>query len=140
MFDILDKVTAGIKNKVNETVSNSLDLATETLISGKDSTHSIIIKKGMNLFIKKFGEIQDFSIDSLTKSIKISVNLKGEDSEIEININSYKFFKNDDDVYYIEIFEVSVNRYWIDEIMQLFVINKQFPIPNQLVVPLKILM
>jgi len=125
----LDMATSEIKTR-----------ATDALINGKDTAQSSIIKNGLNIFIKKFGEIKDFKIDSQSKKITLEIFLKGESQDIIIDIDRYKFFKGDDDIYYIEIFEVSVNRYWIDSIAKVFLLGKRFPIPNQLVIPMKILM
>jgi len=135
----LDKATSEIKSRASEAVSNSLDLATEVLVAGKDTAQSTIIKNGLNIFINQFGEIKDFKIDSQSKNIIISIYLKGEVEDITINIESYKFFKDDDDIHYIEVFKISVNRYWIDAIAKVFVLDRKFPIPNQLVIPMKIL-
>jgi len=126
--NLFDKATSEIKNR-----------ATEVLVAGKDNAQSTIIKNGLNIFIKKFGEIKDFKIDSHSKNITISIYLKGEVENITINIDSYKFFKDDDDIHYIEVFEISVNRYWIDAIAKLVVLDKKFPIPSQLVIPMKML-
>jgi len=125
----LDKATSEIKNR-----------ATDALINGKDSAQSSIIKNGLNIFIKKFGEIKEFRMDSQSKKVTLDIFLKGESQDIVIDIEEYKFFKGDDDIYYIEIFKISVNRYWIDSIAKVFLLGKKFPIPNQLVIPMKILM
>jgi hypothetical protein len=137
--NFLDTATSTIKNRASEAISNSLDLATDTLISGKDTTQSTIIKNGLNIFIKKFGEIKNLKIDSQNKAITLDIFLKGEADTIILNIENYKFFKDDDDIYYIKIFDISANRYWIDAIAKVFTRDKQFPIPSQLVIPMKIL-
>jgi len=137
--NFLDKATSEIKSRTSDAISHSLDLATEALVNGKDSAQSTIIKNGLNILIKKFGEIKNLKIDSQTKKITLTIYLKGEVQYIVIDIDSYKFFRDDDDIYYIEIFEVSVNRYWIDAIVKVFLLDKKFPIPNQLVIPIKIL-
>ncbi len=136
----LDKATSEFKNIANEAVSHSLDIATETIISGKDSAQSTIIKNAFNVFIKKFGEIKDLKFDTKTKSINLSVYLKGESDEVMIKILNYKFWKDDDDLYYIEISEISASRYWIDAISNVLLSGKRFVVPQNLVIPMKILM
>lgn len=137
---IIDKATSEIKSRANDAISSSIDIATDTILTGKDSAQSTIIKNGFNVFIKKFGEIKDLKFNTKNKNITLSIYLKGEKQDVELNINSYKFFKDDDDIHYIEIFDISANRYWIDAIMKVFLLNKRFKIPSQLVVPIKILM
>jgi hypothetical protein len=141
MFNkFLEKATAEIKNRTSEAITQSLNIATDTLIQGKDTAQSTMIKNGMNVFIKKFGEIKEFKIDTKSKTITISIYLKGEVQDVVVKIESYKFFRDDDDIYYIEIFQISVSRYWIDAIAKTFLIGKKFPVPNSLVIPMKILM
>lgn len=136
----LDKATSEIKSRTSEVLVHSLEMATDALVNGKDTAQSTIIKNGLNIFIKKFGELKDLKIDSQNKKITLSLSLKGEVEDIIINIDSYKFFRDDDDIYYIEIFEVSINRYWIDAIAKFFLLERRFLIPSQLVIPMKILM
>jgi hypothetical protein len=140
MFGIFGKATSKIKDRANEAIHHGIDLATDTILTGKDSAQSKLIKKGMNVAMKKFGEVKDLKFDTKNKSITLTVYLKGEKQDVVLNIDSYKFSKDDDDNYYIEIFTVSANRYWMDALVRTFLIGRKFPIPSQLVVPMKILM
>ena len=136
----LDRATSEIKNLTTDKISHGLDIATETIISGKDTAQSTLIKNGLNIFIKIFGEIRDLKFDTKTKSIIMSIFLKGETDDVILKILNYKFWKDDDDVHYIEISEISANRYWIDAIANVLLSGKKFAIPQNLVIPIKILM
>jgi hypothetical protein len=117
----------------------AISQATETLQSGKDSTQSAVIKNLANSFIRKFGEMKELHINSKDKQIHISLYLKGESGDVIIDIGNYKISKDDDD-YFIEINEVSANRYWIDALLKTFSHEKKIPIPPSFIVPMKILM
>jgi hypothetical protein len=119
--------------------SSAFSKMSDTLQNGKDSTQSTVIKNIANGFMKKFGEIKELDINSKNKKIHLSVYLKGEKGDVIIDIGNYKISKIDDG-YFIELYEVSANRYWIDALLNTFIYEKKFPIPQKLVVPIKILM
>jgi hypothetical protein len=137
---LFDKATSEIKTRANDALSQSIDRATDTLVAGKDSTQSAILKNGLNIFIKNFGEIKDLKMDSKNSKLLFSIYLKGESGDVIIEVGNYKISRDDDDKHYMEIFEISANRYWIDALLKVFTLEKRFPIPPNIVVPLKILM
>jgi hypothetical protein len=133
---LFEKTTSQIKSKANDAFSQSIDIASDKLQAGKDT----VLKNSINIFIKSFGEIRDLKIDTKRKALSISIFLKGEKGEVELKVSNYKISKDDDDSYYVEIFEMSANRYWIDAIVKSFIVGQRFVILPNLVVPLKILM
>jgi hypothetical protein len=134
-----DKAIGEIKNKTGDAVEFGLNRATDTIIAGKDIANSTIIKNGLNVFIKQYGEIKDFSIDTKNRSVSLNIYLKGESGDVIIDIDSYDFLKIDDR-YFLKVYKISANRYWIDSILNVFAKEREFPVPAELVLPLKILM
>gem|GEM_PF-2530694 len=136
---ITDKAITEIKSRTGDAVEFGLNKATDTIISGKDMANSTVIKNGINVFLRKYGEIKEFKIDSKSQSVTLDIYLKGESSDVVVDIKNYDFFKKDDS-YFLKVYEISANRYWIDSILKVFAKDREFPVPAELVLPLKILM
>lgn len=134
-----DKAISEIKSKTGDAVEFGLNKATDTIITGKDIANSTIIKNGLNVFLKRYGEIKEFSIDTKSRTVTLDIFLKGESSDVVVNIESYDFLKIDDR-YYLKIYKINANRYWIDSILNVFAKEQEFLVPGELVLPLKILM
>ena len=133
-FDIL-------RESATDAVSSSFNKATETIINGKDLANSKIIKNGLNIFIRDFGEIHDLRIDTRAKTISLELSLKGEVQIVGVQILDYKFSQDREKTeYYFEVLDIQANRYWIDAILKSFIIGKKFKVPAEMVLPLKIIM
>jgi len=110
-----------------------------TLSSSKDATHSAVFKAAINPFIRKYGQILAFKIDSQEKSMLFEIMLKGEARPIRIDIKKYQFIHKDER-FFVKILRVDANRFWMDTIMNTFVIDQEFELPVELNKPIQTIM
>jgi hypothetical protein len=140
-MSFFNKTLNSISSLASDAVSSGLHKASDTIIHGKDIANSTIIKNGLNIFIKDFGEIENLKIDTRAKTITLELSLKGENQLVNVQILDYKFLKNNETTeYFFQVLDIEANRYWIDAILKSFVINREFKVPSELVLPLKIIM
>ncbi len=83
------------------------------LKSGKDSVLSAAVKRIVTYYIREYGKMLNFKLDSVNKSINIEVLLKGEDSPIKITLYDYELISEGDEA--IFSFErIEASREWMN--------------------------
>ena len=107
--------------------------------TAKDSTNSAVFKAAINPFIRKYGQILQLKIDSKDKAFIFEITLKGEAAPIRIEIRKYEFI-NRDGTNYVKLHEVFANRYWMDTMMELLLLEKEFPLPKEFDKPIQTFM
>lgn len=107
--------------------------------SAKDNTNSAVFKAAMNTFIRKYGQVLELKIDSKDKAFIFEIMLKGEASPIRIEIRKYEFI-NRDGTNYVKLHEVFANRYWMDTVMELALLEQEFPLPKEFDKPIQTFM
>lgn len=105
----------------------------------KDDSVSFIAKQTINAKISRYGEIDDFQIDSDNHRILMKIILKGEVEPILLTINRYELI-NIDEKDYLLIREISSSREWINLAAEDFLIDKEFEIPEKFSRIFKIIM
>ncbi len=98
----------------------------------KDKTTSLIVKQFANSLISEFGELKTIKIDSTLKTISLSVNLKGENDDIKIDVNGYKVIKSPNSSF-IQFQEISTSREWLNIVIQKYYRDRQIEIPKQFI-------
>jgi hypothetical protein len=115
------------------------NIVKDTVYTGKDTTNSKVFKTIINQVIKNYGTVLAFKIDSKDRSFLIELMLKGEALPIRIEISKYEFIKHEDYSSVI-IYSLSANREWMQTVMDLFVLNKEFELPKKLDTPIQAFM
>jgi hypothetical protein len=115
------------------------NIVKDTVYTSKDTTNSKVFKTIINQVIKSYGSVLAFKIDSKDRSFLIELMLKGEALPIRISINKYEFIKHEDYSAVI-IYSLSANREWMQTIMDMFIINKEFELPKKFNTPIQAFM
>jgi len=115
------------------------DIVKDTVYASKDTTNSKIFKTVINQVIKSYGTVLAFKIDSKDRSFLIEMVLKGEKLPIRIQIDKYEFIKHNDYSAVI-IYSLTANREWMQTIMDMFLLNTEFALPDKLDAPIQAFM
>ena len=115
------------------------DIVKDTVYTSKDTTNSKIFKTVINQVIKSYGTVLAFKIDSRDRSFLIEIVLKGEKLPIRIQIDKYEFIKHDGYSAVI-IYSLTANREWMQTIMDMFLLNTEFALPEKLNTPIQTFM
>jgi hypothetical protein len=70
----------------------------------------------LNTKIKAFGYMTNLDIDTKNKTIKLSLELKGETQPIQITVSKYNLVQNGSDTM-LELGEITATREWINELL-----------------------
>ena len=125
---LLDKVADVFKSQ-----------AKNVLQAGKDTTHSAVFKTAMNAFIKNYGKVVSFKIDSKDKSLVFEVMLIGELQPVRIEIEKYDFI-TEGEITYAIVHRLKANRYWMDAMMEFALLGKKIPLPKEMTKPIQLIM
>jgi hypothetical protein len=121
-----------LKDMAKDTVKTSLHTT-------KDITQSAVFKAAINPFIRKYGQILAFKIDSRNKAMLFEIMLKGEARPVRVNVKKYQFF-NKEDKFFVKIVRVESNRFWIDAMMNTFIVDLEIELPKELNKPIQAIM
>jgi len=109
------------------------DKIKKSVIELKNNTISIVVKKTCNFYIKEFGEMLKFDLDSQNKKIYLDLMLKGEQESLKVEIKDYEIIEENDKAY-ITFQSVVTSREWINTIVETFLKDdKKVEIPKQYV-------
>ena len=90
------------------------------------------IAKALALFVeyklKGAGKIVQCTIDSTTKSIGLTLWLKGEKEPLDVRIGRYEL-TNKDGLSSVTLYDISTSRKWIDVVAKEYIEGKPFAIP-----------
>ena len=111
----------------------------DTVYVSKDATNSKLFKTVLNQILKSYGTVLAFKIDSKDRSFLIELMMKGEKLPIIVDIRSYQFIKHENHTSVI-MYEMKTNREWMQVLMDMFVLNKEFELPAKLNGPIQTFM
>jgi hypothetical protein len=95
----------------------------------KDKTVSTAINMALNNYIKDYGEMLKFNLDSKHKSISMELMLEGEKESLTVNIDKYDLIKKENK-YFLKIYTLNTSRKWINTIASTYLEGKEFEIPS----------
>ena len=95
----------------------------------KDRTVSTAIHMAVNNYIKDYGEMLKFDLDSDNKSINMELMLNGERESLLVHINSYELIRREER-YILKIYSLKTSREWINTIASKYLENREFEIPS----------
>lgn len=99
------------------------------MFSIKESLIVAALKPFLNGYLEDIGVIRELNIDTGSKQVSISVELKGEESPVDIDIKRYEIIEQDGKSFLI-VKEVSFSREWINRAVDKWKPEMKFPIPG----------
>jgi hypothetical protein len=104
----------------------------------KDAIVSNVLKSIVNYFVTDFGTLTQFSVDSSNKSLNITVMLKGELNELNLQLFGYAIFF-DEGKAFLSFQSLHSSRQWLNLLYQKKFSNKQMKIeiPAKIAKPIK---
>ena len=103
----------------------------------KDKTVSTAINMAVNSYIKEYGEMLKFNLNSEQKSIDMEIMLEGEKESLLVNIDRYELTKREDK-YFLKIYTLKTSRAWINTLASTYLEGKEFEIPSDYAKMLKV--
>ena len=101
----------------------------------KDAILSKSIITIINVYIQEYGKLLNFNLNSLNKTIHITISLKGESDSIAIEIVNYSFF-TENNISHLRFDKISTSRLWmnllLDNYLDLIIKNNQIEIPHKI--------
>jgi hypothetical protein len=104
----------------------------------KDATVGLAARVALNTKLRGIGEMTELRIDTKTKRVRLRLELIGESSPIEIDVQRYTLRYTEQGAE-IVIEQASASRTWLDVALQQFVIGQVFPVPAKAESLLKLL-
>jgi len=100
----------------------------------KDKAISFIVEKGANFAddFTRYGKMIQFDLDTTNRKLFAKIELDGEDEPLSIHIKKYDIQK-ENDIYFINIIEIECSKKWLNTLLNDFVVNEKFEIPNEYV-------
>jgi hypothetical protein len=100
------------------------------LTPAKDHALAVAVRLWFNKTYKRYGHMTSIQIDSTARSIRVELDLKGENSPLAIDIRSYKLVTESGETL-IEIGDIETSREWLNLLLADYLKqNRRFPVPN----------
>lgn len=96
--------------------------------AAKDMMTSKAAKAYVNDFIKRYGRVDDLSIDSKRKRIDVTCTLNGEVSPIGVTIEKYHLLQESGKTF-IEVIDSSATRPWMQTAMRDHLHGRRIEVP-----------
>ena len=104
----------------------------------KDATVGFAARVAINARLRGIGEMTELSIDTKKKTVRLRLDLIGENEPIDIEITKY-LLRTSERGAQLTIEGATASRQWLDVAIQQFVIGQTFPVPPKAVALLKLL-
>ena len=104
----------------------------------KDTILSKVLKSIANHFVADYGALTEFSVDSLNKSLSITIMFNGELNELNLQLFGYNIFFEKEKAY-LSFKSLHSSRQWLNLLYQNKFSNKEMKIeiPANIAKPLK---
>lgn len=114
-----------------------LDIFTKS----KDAVLSAVIRPILQSKIEPYGTMTTLNIDSKSRSINLSLNLKGEAAPIEFQIHEYEVVERDG-MAFIRIGQIETSREWISQLIRDYLPEdrRTIPIPGSIAKAVKLVL
>lgn len=97
--------------------------------AAKDMMTSKAAKSYANDYIKRYGRVDDLTIDSKRCRIDVTCTLNGEVSQIAVTIAKYTIVEEDGKTF-LEVLDSSSSRLWLQTVMRDHLHGKKIPLPG----------
>lgn len=99
------------------------------LSAAKDMLTSKAAKSYANDYIKRYGRVDELTIDSKRCRIDVTCTLNGEVSQIGVTIAKYQVIEEDGKTF-LEVLDSSATRPWMQTAMRDHLHGKKIPLPS----------
>ena len=90
---------------------------------------TLLAKAIINQKIELYGAMTRLEIDSTNKTIRLSLELKGEPAPIEIEVGAYSLEELDGKIL-LSIHNITTSREWLTGLANEYLINRRIPVPK----------
>ena len=97
--------------------------------AAKDAFTSKAAQTYINQRIARYGQVQTLRIDSRTKSMELSCQLVGEPAPIVVRVERYAV-RELGDKKMLRIGSCACSRPWLQNLLNDFALNREFPVPS----------
>lgn len=108
------------------------------LRGSKDAALSVAARTFINNRFSKIGQMTELSVDTKKRTIRVRLELKGEDEPIDIHVKKYSLERRSAGAT-LTIVDAVASREWLTEALNEFVIGQRFAIPDRAAAILKLL-
>lgn len=95
---------------------------------GKDLTIGKTLKIYFNKRIENYGSVKKLSLNSTEKSLSMIIHLKGEESEIAIDIDNYKISEENSEIF-LNFYKIKTSKIWLTNFLRDHVEGINFNLP-----------
>lgn len=107
------------------------------LNKGKNLALSVAVKQVVNIKIAKFGEVSHLEFDTHAKTIDIEVQLKGEAELLKVFVDQYDVTEENAQ-HYLVVKQIRSSKEWLSSVLEAYVNNEKFAVPNEYAKILKV--
>ncbi|PTY08542.1 hypothetical protein DB347_02885 [Opitutaceae bacterium EW11] len=97
--------------------------------AAKDLVSSRAAKTYVNNLIARYGKVEDLSIDSRNRRVRIVALLDGETSPVTIDVERYAVHA-EGAKRFIEVEQCRCSRRWVESLLLDYVRGRRFPLPS----------
>jgi hypothetical protein len=108
------------------------------LRGSKDAAIALAARTFVNTRFNRIGQMTELSVDTKKRTIRVRLELKGEDEPIDIHVKKYSLERRSTGAT-LTIGDAVASREWLTEAMKEFVIGRRFTIPERAAAILKLL-
>lgn len=108
------------------------------LRGSKDAALALAARTFLNTRFSKIGQMTELSVDTKKRTIRLRLELKGEDEPIDIHVKKYSLDRRSTRAT-LTIQDAVASREWLTEAINEFVIGQKFAIPERAAAILKLL-
>lgn len=95
----------------------------------RDSLSSSALKSLLASRISRYGKLTDLRIRSKDRTIRLELQLEGEQTAITIEVESYRIF-DDNGTLLLTVERARASRPWLERVIEDFVVGRPFPVPS----------
>lgn len=98
------------------------------LKKGIDASTSVLARQFLQEKLEPYGQLNDLTIDSAEKRIRMLVRLKGETEDTELVVERYTFVREGDRTFVV-VCDVRTSREWMSRLAGDFLVGQRFELP-----------
>ena|SRR5258708_6226446 len=96
----------------------------------KDASVSLILEKLLETQLARYGRLLELKIDSRQNSASVIVHLKGELEAVQVAVEEYELGQDDKGTF-VTVKRARTSREWLTLVLEDFLLNKRFPLPEE---------
>ena len=105
----------------------------QALSSAKDRLLASGAKTHVNKLIERYGTLVDLQLNTVSRSLSLTLLLKGETVPLEIHIHEYTLTTTEGkSVLVLDGSKIETSREWLTELVRDHVVQKPLPVPSNL--------